>query len=68
MPDRDVTTIGDLIYYQYANIIAKSVFGLPDGREAKGKHYGFVKQALGELGRGVKNCVGIGRGKSYLVS
>ena len=38
MPDRDVTTIGDLIYYQYANIIAKSVFGLPDGREAKGRH------------------------------
>ena len=50
MPDRDVTTIGDLIYYQYAKIIAKSAFGVPDGREAKGKHYRFVKQAFGGLG------------------
>jgi len=62
MPDRDVTTIGDLIYYQYAKIIAKSAFGAPDGREAKGRHYGFVKQTFGELGRGVKNCGGIGGG------
>ena len=29
MHDRDVTTIGDLIYYQYANIIAKSAFAAP---------------------------------------
>jgi len=52
MPDRDVTTIGDLIYYQYAKIIAKSAFGVPDGREAKGRHYGFVKQTCGELKEG----------------
>jgi len=31
MPDRDVTTIGDLIDYQYAKIIAKSAFAAPDG-------------------------------------
>ena len=50
MPDRDVTTIGDLIDYQYAKIIAKSAFGAPDGREAKGRHYGFVKKRVRELG------------------
>ena len=59
MPDRDVTFIGDLIYYHYAKIIAKSAFGAPDGREAKGRHYGFVKQTFGELGREVKDCGGI---------
>ena len=29
MPDRDVTTIRDLIYYQYAKIIARSAFSVP---------------------------------------
>lgn len=28
MPDREVKTIRDLIYYQYAKIIAKSAMGL----------------------------------------
>jgi hypothetical protein len=51
MHDRDITAIGDLIYYQYAKIIAKSAFGVANGREAKGKHYGFVKQGLRKLGR-----------------
>jgi len=37
MPDRDVMTIGDLICYRCAKIIAKSAFGVPDGREAKGQ-------------------------------
>jgi hypothetical protein len=27
MPDRDVKTIQDLIYYQYAKIIARRAFG-----------------------------------------
>jgi hypothetical protein len=27
MPDREVETIQDLIYYQYAKIIARRVFG-----------------------------------------
>jgi len=62
MPDRDVTTIGDLIYYQCAKIIAKSALGVSDGKEAKGRHYGFVKQAFEELSTGVKNCGGIGGG------
>ena len=31
MPDREVATIRDLIYYQYAKIIAKSAFAASDG-------------------------------------
>jgi hypothetical protein len=31
MPDRDVSTIRDLIHYQYATIIAKSAFAASDG-------------------------------------
>ena len=62
MSDRDVTTIGDLIYYQCAKIIAKSAFAVSDGRQAKGRHYGFVKQTFRELGRRVKNCGRIGGG------
>ncbi len=37
MPDRDVSTIRDLIYYQYAKIIAKSAFAASDG-ESSLKH------------------------------
>jgi len=39
MPDRDVKTIRDLIYFQYAKIVGKSAFG-PD---AKKTSYGFIK-------------------------
>ncbi len=35
MPDEDVKTIRDLIYYQYAKIIARRAFGAADGKEAK---------------------------------
>ena len=35
MPDRGVRTIRDLIYYQYAKIIARRAFSMPDGKEAK---------------------------------
>jgi len=45
MPDREVHTIRDLIYYQYAKIIAKSAFG-PD---AKVTSYGFIKKTFREL-------------------
>jgi len=37
MPDRDAATIKDLIYYQYATIIAKSAFAASDG-ERRLKH------------------------------
>ena len=49
MTDRDVSTIRDLIYCQYAKTIAKSPFAASDGREAKGRHYGFIKQSFREL-------------------
>jgi len=55
MPDRDVRTILDLIYYQYAKIIARSAFGVSDGKEAKRQHYGFIKQTFRELKSGVKS-------------
>jgi hypothetical protein len=42
MPDRDLSTIRDLIYYWYATIIAKSAFAASDG-ESKLKHSGDKK-------------------------
>jgi hypothetical protein len=51
MPDRDVTTIKDVIYYQYAKIIARSAFAVPDGTTAKANHYGFIKQTFRDLHR-----------------
>jgi hypothetical protein len=35
MPDRDVETIRDLIFYQYAKIVARRAFASADGKEAK---------------------------------
>jgi hypothetical protein len=35
MPDREVETIQDLIYYQYAKIIVRRASGVADGKEAK---------------------------------
>jgi hypothetical protein len=49
LPDRDVRTIRDLIHYQYAKIIARSAFPVPDGTAAKGSYYGFIKQTFREL-------------------
>ena len=45
MPDREVKSIKDLIYYQYANIIAKSALGA----DAKAKSYGFIKNTFRRL-------------------
>ena len=49
MPDRDVRTLKNLIYYQYAKIIARSAFSVSDGTAAKSDHYGFIKQTFREL-------------------
>jgi len=54
MPDRDVKTIRDLIYYQYAKIIARSAFKSADGKEAKKSNYGFIKQTFRDLQSGKK--------------
>jgi hypothetical protein len=50
MPDRDVKTIRDLIYYQYSKIIAKSVFG----EFSKKSDYGFIKSTFRDLKSGAK--------------
>lgn len=55
MPDRGVKTIRELIYYQYSKIIAKSAFELPDGVEAKYRHYGFIKSTFKGLKYGTKS-------------
>lgn len=55
MPDRDVKTIKDLIYYQYAKIIAKRAFATPDGQSAKSQNYGFIKKTFLELKKGIKS-------------
>jgi len=55
MPDRDVETIRDLIFYQYAKIIARRAFGSADGKEAKKYSYGFVKKTFRELKSGAKS-------------
>ncbi len=48
MPDRDVKTVQDLIFYQYAKIIAKSAFKVDNGVDAK-KQYAFVKTKFRQL-------------------
>lgn len=45
MPDKEVRTILDLIYYQYAKIIAK----IEMGADAKKSVYGFIKTKFREL-------------------
>lgn len=55
MPDRDVKTIQDLIYYQYAKIIARRAFSATNGKEAKNQHYGFIKKTFLELKNGKKS-------------
>jgi len=55
MPDKDVKTIEDLIFYQYAKIIAKSAFSIPEGEQAKRHHYGFIKKTFLELKSGRKS-------------
>jgi len=46
-----IKTIRDIIFYQYAKIIAKRAFGV----EAKKKDFGFVKKTFLELRNGIKS-------------
>ncbi|NIM97723.1 MAG: HNH endonuclease [candidate division Zixibacteria bacterium] len=55
MPDREVETVRDLIYYQYAKIIARRAFSATDGKKAKRQHYGFIKKTFKELRSGIKS-------------
>jgi hypothetical protein len=67
MPDREVRTIRDLIYYQYAKIIAKRAFTAPDGKMAKRGHYGFIKKMFRDLRDGAKSWSEITREDWQLV-
>ena len=49
MPDKDVTTIKNLVYCQYAKIIVRSAFSAPDGTVADAHHCAFTKQTFREL-------------------
>lgn len=46
MPDREVKTIRDLIFFQYAKLVARATFGCKDGGEAKKASYGFIKKTF----------------------
>jgi len=61
MPDRDVKTIKDLIYYQYAKIIARAAFHSKNGIIAKRHNYGFIKKTLKQLQTGEKKWSDITR-------
>lgn len=67
MPDRDVRTLRDLIYYQYAKIIARRAFSATNGIMAKSKHYGFIKKTFLELKNGKKSWSEITREDWQLV-
>ncbi|MGA2478337.1 MAG: HNH endonuclease [Spirochaetia bacterium] len=57
MPDREVTTIEELIFYQYAKVMAHSAFG----SDAKSQSYGFIKQSFRDLKEGRKKWSNITR-------
>ena len=61
MPDRDAKTIRDLIYYQYAKLIARSATLSADGKEAKRGHYGLIKKTFRDLKSGAKSWSDITR-------
>jgi ribosomal protein S27AE len=67
MPDRDVKTIQDLIYYQYAKIIVRRASGASDGKEAKAQSYGLIKNKFRELKSGVISWSEITREDKQLV-
>lgn len=55
MPDKEVRTNRELIYYQYAKIIAKRALSSVSANVAKRSHYGFIKKTFRELRDGTKS-------------
>jgi hypothetical protein len=55
MPDRDVKTIRDLIYYQYAKVIALQVFGAERGQGVIKYDYEFVRNTFWDFKTGAKS-------------
>jgi hypothetical protein len=46
MVDKEVNTIKDLIYYQFAKIVVKDMLNLQDREDARQRHYGFIKSTF----------------------
>jgi ribosomal protein S27AE len=67
MPDKDVHTIRDEFYFQYAKIIACSAFGAANGKEAKKIAYGFIKNKFQQLQNGVIEWSNIVREDKQLI-
>jgi hypothetical protein len=67
MPDREVITVRDLFYYQYAKIITRRAFNMPDGEAAKHEHYGFIKKTFRDLKSGISSMSDILREDWQLV-
>ena len=61
MPDKDTKTLRDVIWFQYAKLIARSAFKLSDGHAAKKRCYGFIKNLFRELQAGKKTWSDITR-------
>lgn len=60
-PISEIKTIEHIIFYQYAKIIAKSSFGHLDGKEAKSKSFGFIRNTVRKLISGEKKWSDISR-------
>ncbi|MFH0953610.1 MAG: HNH endonuclease [Verrucomicrobiota bacterium] len=54
MPDREVLTVLDLVYYQFAKILARSRLGVPGVDVARKTHFGFAKDTFRDLKAGRK--------------
>jgi 5-methylcytosine-specific restriction endonuclease McrA len=67
VPDKDVKTIRELIFYQYAKIIAKRALASGNAAEAKRRHYGFIRSTFRDLRDGVKTWSEITREDWQLV-
>lgn len=49
MPDKEVETIEDVIFYQYAKIMVRSALGVENGVDAKRSNYGLIKNRFRAL-------------------
>ncbi len=49
MPDQEVKTLRDMIFFQYAKLIVRSSKGYLNGKEAKEKDYGLIKTKFRRL-------------------
>lgn len=48
-PIKEIKTIEHMIFYQYAKIMAKSAFKYKDGKEAKAKSFGYIRNTVRKL-------------------